>query len=168
MSTDLRGEKLLRRRRRIWSYTAMAALAVFFLFPLVFMFVSSLKPNAQILADVGSLRSFLPVGDVSLDNYAGVFERVPVASRFPQPPGSTELPAGGADLLARASARPDGRERRRYWLATVVTARPRNRPGSRPPPVTPRGPALVSSCYPRRARLVPPLRCRWRRTIPKR
>lgn len=79
MRTDLRGEKQLLRRRRIWSYTAMSALAVFFLFPLVFMFVSSLKPDAQILTDVPSLRAFLPVGDISLDNYVGVFERVPVA-----------------------------------------------------------------------------------------
>ncbi|WP_233256990.1 carbohydrate ABC transporter permease [Promicromonospora sp. AC04] len=57
----------------------MTALAAFFLFPLVFMFVSSLKPDGQILSDVSSLRAFLPVGDISLDNYAGVFDRVPVA-----------------------------------------------------------------------------------------
>lgn len=68
----------VRRRRRIWSYVAMSALALVFLFPLVFMFVSSLKPDAQILADVDSPRAFLPVGDISLDNYFGVFDRVPV------------------------------------------------------------------------------------------
>lgn len=73
------GERQLRRRRRNWTYVAMAALAAFFLFPLVFMFVSSLKPNGQILSDVDSIRAFLPVGDISLDNYAGVFDRVPVA-----------------------------------------------------------------------------------------
>ncbi|WP_306896779.1 carbohydrate ABC transporter permease [Agromyces albus] len=56
----------------------MTALAAFFLFPLVFMFVSSLKPSGQILSDVDSIRAFLPVGDISLDNYAGVFDRVPV------------------------------------------------------------------------------------------
>ncbi len=73
------GEHQVRRRRRAWSYLAMSALAVFFLFPLVFMFVSSLKPDGQILSDVTSLRAFLPVGDISLDNYGDVFERVPVA-----------------------------------------------------------------------------------------
>ncbi|MDR1635346.1 MAG: carbohydrate ABC transporter permease [Bifidobacteriaceae bacterium] len=56
----------------------MSALAIFFLFPLVFMFVSSLKPDAQILSDMNSLNTFLPVGDISLDNYAEVFDRVPV------------------------------------------------------------------------------------------
>lgn len=78
MTVEIRGEQQLRRRRAIWSYTTMAALAVFFLFPLVFMFVSSLKPDGQILSDVTSLRAFLPVGDLSLDNYGGVFDRVPV------------------------------------------------------------------------------------------
>jgi multiple sugar transport system permease protein len=63
---------------RRWIYLAMTGLAVFFLFPLVFMFVSSLKPDGQILSDVGSWRAFLPVGDVSLRNYTGVFDRVPV------------------------------------------------------------------------------------------
>lgn len=63
---------------RIFTYVAMSVLAVFFLFPLVFMFVSSLKPDAQILRDVDSPAAFLPTGDISLDNYFGVFERVPV------------------------------------------------------------------------------------------
>lgn len=61
------------------TYVAMSVLAVIFLFPLVFMFVSSLKPDAQILQDLDSPLAFLPVGDISLDNYFGVFDRVPVA-----------------------------------------------------------------------------------------
>ncbi|MFE9751178.1 carbohydrate ABC transporter permease [Saccharothrix saharensis] len=72
------GERVLSRRRRLWIYLAMTGLAVFFLFPLVFMFVSSLKPDGQILSDVGGWRAFLPVGDISVDNYSGVFDRVPV------------------------------------------------------------------------------------------
>lgn len=71
-------EHALRRRRRLWIYLAMAGLAVFFLFPLVFMFVSSLKPDGQILSDVGGWRAFLPVGDISFRNYSGVFDRVPI------------------------------------------------------------------------------------------
>ena len=68
-----------RRRRKVLGYLPMVLLALFFLFPLVFMFVSSLKPDAQILSDIDSPQAFLPVGDISLDNYSGVFERVPVA-----------------------------------------------------------------------------------------
>jgi multiple sugar transport system permease protein len=62
-------------------YLGRTVLAVFFGFPIVFMFVSSLKPDDQIFADVSSLKAFLPVGDVSLNNYAKVFDTVP-AWRF--------------------------------------------------------------------------------------
>jgi multiple sugar transport system permease protein len=72
------GERQLRSRRRVWSYLVLVGLAVFFLFPLVFMFVSSLKPDGQILSDIGGWRAFLPVGDVNLHNYGAVFNRVPV------------------------------------------------------------------------------------------
>jgi multiple sugar transport system permease protein len=54
-----------------------ALLVVFFAFPIVFMLVSSFKPDAQIFADLTSYKAFLPLGDVSWDNYRGVFERVP-------------------------------------------------------------------------------------------
>jgi multiple sugar transport system permease protein len=56
-------------------------LVVVFAFPIVFMVISSFKPDAQIFADLSSLKALLPVGDLSLDNYRGVFERVP-AERF--------------------------------------------------------------------------------------
>ena len=62
-------------------YVIRIILAVLFAFPLVFMFVSSFKPDDQIFADLSSLKAFLPVGDISLDNYTGVFDTVP-AGRF--------------------------------------------------------------------------------------
>jgi len=45
------------------------------------MFMSSLKPDDQIFADLSSIKAFLPVGNISLSNYTGVFETVP-AARF--------------------------------------------------------------------------------------
>ena len=71
-------DRVLRRRRRVWTYLVLFGLAVFFLFPLVFMVVSSLKPDGQILSDVGGWRAFLPLGDISFHNYSEVFDRVPV------------------------------------------------------------------------------------------
>ena len=62
-------------------YLVRILLAIFFAFPLVFMFVSSFKPDEQIFADLSSLKAFLPVGNISLDNYTGVFQTVP-AARF--------------------------------------------------------------------------------------
>ncbi|WP_205327260.1 carbohydrate ABC transporter permease [Glycomyces sp. YM15] len=63
--------------RRGWAYVPMTVLAAFFLFPIVFMVAASLKTDHQIFADMNSLRAFLPVGDLSLANYAAVFDRVP-------------------------------------------------------------------------------------------
>ena len=59
-------------------YTVLVLVALVFAFPLVFMLVSSLKPDLQLLQDTGSLRAFLPVGDISLDNYVAAFDRAPI------------------------------------------------------------------------------------------
>ncbi len=61
-----------------WRYVLLIAVALVFVFPVVFMLVSSLKPDLQLLRDTGSLRAFLPVGDISLDNYAAAFRRAPI------------------------------------------------------------------------------------------
>jgi multiple sugar transport system permease protein len=42
------------------------------------MMMSSFKPTAQLLSDTSSLRAFLPVGDISLDNYFAAFKRAPI------------------------------------------------------------------------------------------
>jgi multiple sugar transport system permease protein len=67
--------------RRAGGNLVRILLVVFFAFPLVFMFMSSLKPDNQIFADLDSFKAFLPVGHISLDNYTGVFQTVP-AGRF--------------------------------------------------------------------------------------
>lgn len=74
-----RSESSRRTRGTVLLYVALSLFGIVFLFPLVFMFVSSLKPDSQILQDIDSVQAFLPVGDISLDNYFGVFDRVPVA-----------------------------------------------------------------------------------------
>lgn len=65
---------------RAWRYALLVVGAVIFIFPLLFMVMSSLKPDAQLLADTANLRAFLPVGDISIDNYVGAFRRAPVAT----------------------------------------------------------------------------------------
>jgi multiple sugar transport system permease protein len=59
-------------------YLVLCLIALIFVFPLVFMINSSFKPDSQLLADTSSLRAFLPVGDISLNNYFGAFRRAPV------------------------------------------------------------------------------------------
>lgn len=59
-------------------YAVLVIIAMIFIFPLVFMVMSSFKPSLQLLQDTGSLRAFLPVGDLSFDNYRDAFQRAPV------------------------------------------------------------------------------------------
>ena len=59
-------------------YLLLVWIAFLFVFPVVFMVVSSLKPHLQLLQDSASARAFLPVGDISFDNYAAAFDRAPI------------------------------------------------------------------------------------------
>ena len=66
--------------RAIGGMILRIVLSLVFGLPLVFMIVSSFKPDLQIFADLGTPNAFLPVGELSMDNYFGVFERVPFAT----------------------------------------------------------------------------------------
>lgn len=74
IAADNRGLRLATR------YAVLVLIAIIFIFPLVFMLMSSLKPDQQLLEDSGNLRAFLPVGDISLQNYTAAFDRAPVAT----------------------------------------------------------------------------------------
>jgi len=63
----------------ILRYGFMILLAIIFSFPVVFMIVSSLKPSIQILRDSSTLLAFLPVGDISVENYVKAFQRAPIS-----------------------------------------------------------------------------------------
>ncbi len=63
--------------KRTLQYILMSALVVFFLFPIVFMFVSSLKNNeTQIISDMSSFKGFIPYGDIGFKNYKDVFDQM--------------------------------------------------------------------------------------------
>ncbi len=64
--------------RLVVRYTVLSLIAIIFIFPLVFMVMSSLKPDHQLLVDSASMRAFLPIGEISLDNYIAAFDRAPV------------------------------------------------------------------------------------------
>ena len=74
-------QKRYASRKLAWligNYVLLVVLAIFFLFPIVFMVVSSLKSNEdQLLSDMSSLKAFIPYGTISLGNYSGVFARLP-------------------------------------------------------------------------------------------
>src|SRR6202043_947357 len=70
-------------RKYIWhtlNYLLMILFAIFFLFPTIFMIVSSLKTNEnQLLQDLSTLKAFIPYGDISLQNYSDASQRLPFA-----------------------------------------------------------------------------------------
>jgi multiple sugar transport system permease protein len=56
----------------------MTLLSIFFLFPIVFMLVSSFKNNeTQVLRDMSTLYAFVPRGEIGLQNYYDVFDQMP-------------------------------------------------------------------------------------------
>ncbi|WP_085316422.1 carbohydrate ABC transporter permease [Derxia lacustris] len=74
--SDHRSQRAARLREKAGAYALHALMTGFFLFPLVFMFVSALKSDeAQLLRDMGGLGAFLPRGEISLQNFADVFTR---------------------------------------------------------------------------------------------
>lgn len=75
MIAGKRGNRLL----VVLDYLLLIAIAAVFVLPLLFMVFSSLKPDGQLLRDATSLRAFLPVGDISFDNYTAAFARAPIA-----------------------------------------------------------------------------------------
>jgi multiple sugar transport system permease protein len=60
---------------KVLSYAGLTIAALLFVAPVLFMLAGSLKPEARVLTDAGSMRAFVPT-DWNLDNYRDVFARV--------------------------------------------------------------------------------------------
>jgi multiple sugar transport system permease protein len=63
--------------RRTIVYSAMSLLGFVFLFPIVFMIVAAFKPDNRVIADMTSIRAFLPEPSaLTMSNVHDVFDRV--------------------------------------------------------------------------------------------
>lgn len=64
----------------IWTTVLITILALFFLFPLIWMIVSSMKPELQIYSNISNFKAFLPSKNISDwgKAYAGIFQRFPI------------------------------------------------------------------------------------------
>ena len=63
--------------RALANYAVLILLLAFFAFPIVFMVVMSFKTDVvQVTRDLGSIKAFVPYGQLGLDNYAQVFDRI--------------------------------------------------------------------------------------------
>jgi multiple sugar transport system permease protein len=76
-STHGTGFRIRRGFRSALKYLVMTLLAFFFIFPIWFMLVSSIKTDElQITADMSTLSAFIPYGELGLGNYFEVFEQM--------------------------------------------------------------------------------------------
>ncbi len=69
---------MMQRRQlltRLLSFSALLLLGLLFVSPILLMVMGSLKPEARVLVDAGSLNAFMP-GEWDLRNYRDVFARV--------------------------------------------------------------------------------------------
>jgi multiple sugar transport system permease protein len=76
-SSRTRAPRTARFFASIGNYLLLTLLACYFLFPLVFMIVSSLKANEmQIIRDMSGILGFVPYGEISFKNYLDVFDQM--------------------------------------------------------------------------------------------
>ncbi len=69
---------LYTKLRSLISYIVLFSLAGLFISPMLLMLIGSVKPEARVLSEAGSLLAFVP-GDWNLQNYRDVFARVDFA-----------------------------------------------------------------------------------------
>lgn len=68
-----------KRRKVTWTallYLVYTIVAFFFIAPIVYLFVSAFKNDTQIVTDMSTVRAFLPVGELSLNNFAEIIRKV--------------------------------------------------------------------------------------------
>jgi len=64
--------------KKTCNYILLSVLAFFFLFPILFMLMSSFKNSEfQVIKDMSSFWAFLPRGDMGIQNYLDVFRQMP-------------------------------------------------------------------------------------------
>lgn len=68
--------KAKRRAVSLIFYVIYVVVAIVFIAPLLFLFISSIKEEQQIVADMSTFKAFIPYGNLTLANYVEVFEKL--------------------------------------------------------------------------------------------
>ena len=66
-------------RRKITSflfYVLYLLIALIFIAPLLFLFISAMKEETQLVGDMATMKAFVPYGTMNFDNYRAVFEKL--------------------------------------------------------------------------------------------
>ncbi|WP_020618399.1 carbohydrate ABC transporter permease [Paenibacillus daejeonensis] len=63
-------------------YVMYILIAILFAGPMIYLFVASFKTDNQIVADMSSIKGFIPYGDLSWDNYRAIFRKMDFVKYF--------------------------------------------------------------------------------------
>ena len=70
------GKKTQRKITNILFYLLYALVALIFIAPLWFLFLSAMKEETQVVSDMATMKAFVPNGTMTFDNYKAVFEKL--------------------------------------------------------------------------------------------
>ncbi|MGS0743844.1 carbohydrate ABC transporter permease [Glaciimonas sp. GG7] len=84
MKRKVSSKPIAARWTTLWAhYGTLILLAIFFVIPLLFMLVSSLKTDeTQLLSDMSGVLAFVPYGEISLNNFRNVLARTDYLHAF--------------------------------------------------------------------------------------
>ena len=57
-------------------YIGYVLISFIFVFPMWYMFISSIKPDAQIVRDMSTIRAFIPSSNIAIENYIDIVNKV--------------------------------------------------------------------------------------------
>lgn len=70
------GKKAQRKTTAALFYVLYIAVAVIFIAPLLFLFISAMKEESQVVMDMATMKAFVPYGTMNFDNYKAVFDKL--------------------------------------------------------------------------------------------
>ncbi len=70
------GKKTQRKITNILFYLLYVVVALIFIAPLWFLFLSAMKEETQVVSDMATMKAFVPYGTLTFDNYKAVFEKL--------------------------------------------------------------------------------------------
>ena len=70
------GKKSQKRLTSALFYVLYVFVALIFIAPLLFLFISAMKEETVLVSDMATMRAFVPNGRMSFDNYVAVFEKL--------------------------------------------------------------------------------------------
>lgn len=70
------GKKTQRKVANILFYLLYVVVALIFIAPLWFLFLSAMKEETQVVSDMATMKAFVPYGTLTFENYQAVFEKL--------------------------------------------------------------------------------------------